>query len=93
MSTESTPVILDNSSKWEDWKLQFKAQVVFYNLVDQIFDNEAFLEKPIKPARPNYQTVPQTHSQTVQATVSSDTEPNTNTAAAAAAINTANAEL
>ena len=59
MSTESILiVILDNPSKWEDWELEFKAQVVSYNLIEQMFNNEAFLEKPTKPARPIYRTMP-----------------------------------
>ena len=55
-------IILDSPDKWEDWELKFKAQVVSYNLVNQIFDDEAFLNKSIKPARPIYRMVAATRA-------------------------------
>ena len=83
-----TIIILDSPDKWEDWELKFKAQVVSYNLVNQIFDDEAFLDKPIKPARPIYWTVAATRAQSASAsTASSDTEAGT------AAVNAHNTEL
>ena len=56
-ANEATTIVLDSPDKWEDWELKFKAQVVSYNLVNQIFDDEAFLDKSIKLARPIYRTV------------------------------------
>jgi hypothetical protein len=84
MTTNEATIILDSSDKWEDWELKFKAQVVSYNLVNQIFDDEAFLDKPTKPVRPTYRTVAATRA---QSTASSDTEAGT------AAVNAHNAEL
>src|SRR5436189_5684492 len=81
-----TIIILDSPDKWEDWELKFNVQVVSYNLMNQIFDNEAFLNKPTKPVRPTYQMVAATRAQ-LALTVLSDTE------AGIAAVNTHNAEL
>ena len=53
----TTTIILNSPDKWKNWELKFKVQVVSYNLVNQIFDDAAFLDKPIKPARPIYWTV------------------------------------
>src|SRR5436190_24361637 len=87
-TNEVTTIVLDSPDKWEDWELKFKAQVVSYNLVNQIFDDEAFLDKPIKPARPIYRTVAATRAQSVStSTASSDTEAGT------IAVNAHNAEL
>jgi len=85
-TNEATTIVLDSPDKWEDWELKFKAQVVSYNLVNQIFDDEAFLDKPTKPARPTYRTVAATRAQSAS-TASSDTEAGT------AAVNAHNAEL
>ena len=79
-----TIIILDSPDKWEDWELKFKAQVVSYNLVNQIFDDEAFLDKPKKPARPTYQTIVITRAQSA---ILSNAE------VGAVAVNAHNAEL
>ena len=61
-ANEATTIVLDSPDKWEDWELKFKAQVVSYNLVNQIFDDEAFLDKPIKSARSIYWMVAATRA-------------------------------
>jgi hypothetical protein len=49
MATSETTITLDNRDKWEDWELQFQAQVVYYYLIDQIFGDKPFRSKPIEP--------------------------------------------
>ena len=72
----TTTIILDSPDKWEDWELKFKAQVISYNLINQIFDDEAFLDKSTKPVRPIYWMVATTRAQSTS-TTSSDTEAGT----------------
>ena len=80
----TTTIILDSPDKWEDWELKFKAQVVSYNLMNQIFDDEAFLDKSKKLARLIYQMIA---AMRAQFTVSNDIE------ASAIVINAYNTEL
>ena len=61
-TNEATTIILDSPDKWEDWELKFKAQVVSYNLMNQIFNDEAFLDKPIKLMRSIYQMIAATRA-------------------------------
>src|SRR5215469_11231296 len=70
--SQAENILLDNPDKWEDWEIQFKAQAVSYNLVDQIFNNESFLNKPIEPKIANYRPLIQTRSQSSNASNDSD---------------------
>ena len=88
----ATVIFLDSPDKWEDWELKFKAQVVSFDLTNQVFNNRAFLDKPVKPTRPIlWDVTTRTQAGVQTRALSATATPDTNTAAMAAAINAINA--
>ncbi len=69
-----TIILLNHPDKWENWELQFKAQAISYNLVNQIFSNKTFQNKPVEPVRPNPQPQTQTWAQTAQSATEATTK-------------------